>query len=162
MCVSVELAAEAHYHRNIRPPSWRECEKPTRQIISTVGRCGYLYDLHRLIPFMCLVIKHPMDLGTILKKVKAQQYKDKKAFKADLDLIWDNCLLYNTLPVSYIHPVQLHFPPEPEPFRACRHIRFVDPPIYFEIAQTISSNSSQTRLRRRTCLHCIEQVALYA
>ena len=40
-----------------------------------------------------------MDLGTILKKVKAQQYKDKKAFKADLDLIWDNCLLYNSLVV---------------------------------------------------------------
>lgn len=46
------------------------------------------------------VIKHPMDLGTVLKKVKAQQYKDKKAFKADLDLIWDNCLLYNSLLVS--------------------------------------------------------------
>ena len=45
------------------------------------------------------VVKHPMDLGTVLKKVKAQQYKDKKAFKADLDLIWDNCLLYNTLAV---------------------------------------------------------------
>lgn len=41
-----------------------------------------------------------MDLGTVLKKVKAQQYKDKSSFKADLDLIWDNCLLYNTLPVS--------------------------------------------------------------
>lgn len=40
-----------------------------------------------------------MDLGTVLKKVKAQQYKDKSQFKADLDLIWDNCLLYNTLPV---------------------------------------------------------------
>jgi hypothetical protein len=40
-----------------------------------------------------------MDLGTVLKKVKAQQYKDKKAFKADLELIWDNCFLYNTLPV---------------------------------------------------------------
>lgn len=40
-----------------------------------------------------------MDLGTVLKKVKAQQYKDKRMFKADLDLIWDNCLLYNTLPV---------------------------------------------------------------
>lgn len=40
-----------------------------------------------------------MDLGTILKKVKAQQYKDKAAFKEDLDLIWENCYTYNTLPV---------------------------------------------------------------
>jgi hypothetical protein len=45
-----------------------------------------------------------MDLGTVLKKVKAQQYKDKSSFKADLDLIWDNCLLYNTLPVSGLTP----------------------------------------------------------
>lgn len=56
--------------------------------------------LTRLLTPSCTVIKHPMDLGTVLKKVKAQQYKEKKAFKADLDLIWDNCLLYNTLPVS--------------------------------------------------------------
>lgn len=46
-----------------------------------------------------IVIKTPMDLGTILKKVKAQQYKDKAAFKEDLDLIWENCYTYNTLPV---------------------------------------------------------------
>lgn len=41
-----------------------------------------------------------MDLGTILKKVKAQAYKDKKAFKTDLEMIWDNCFMYNTLAVS--------------------------------------------------------------
>ena len=54
-------------------------------------------------PALALVIKHPMDLGTILKKVKAQAYKDKKAFKADLELIWDNCFIYNTLAVSRLH-----------------------------------------------------------
>jgi transcriptional activator SPT7 len=40
-----------------------------------------------------------MDLGTVLKKVKGQQYKDKKSFAADLELIWTNCMEYNTLPV---------------------------------------------------------------
>ena len=40
-----------------------------------------------------------MDLGTVLKKVKAQSYKDKKDFAADLDLIWSNCMEYNSLPV---------------------------------------------------------------
>lgn len=45
------------------------------------------------------VIKRPMDLGTVLKKVKGQQYKDKKSFAADLELIWTNCMEYNTLPV---------------------------------------------------------------
>jgi hypothetical protein len=39
-----------------------------------------------------------MDLGTVLKKVKSQAYKDKKSFSDDLTLIWDNCLTYNTWP----------------------------------------------------------------
>ena len=46
------------------------------------------------------VIKHPMDLGTVLRKVKTQSYKSKRAFNEDLELIWDNCLIYNSDPVS--------------------------------------------------------------
>lgn len=45
------------------------------------------------------VIKRPMDLATLLKKVKQQAYRTKKAFAEDLDLIWSNCLLYNSHPV---------------------------------------------------------------
>ena len=45
-------------------------------------------------------IKHPMDLGTMSKKIKQHQYKSKKEFADDLNLIWDNCLLYNSEPVS--------------------------------------------------------------
>ncbi|GAA5832880.1 hypothetical protein JCM11251_000515 [Rhodosporidiobolus azoricus] len=44
------------------------------------------------------VIKRPMDLATLLKKVKQQAYRSKKAFAEDLDLIWSNCLLYNSHP----------------------------------------------------------------
>lgn len=49
------------------------------------------------------VIKHPMDLGTMQKKVKSAQYKNKKQFAHDLNLIWDNCLLYNSDPT---HPLR--------------------------------------------------------
>ncbi|KAL9559044.1 hypothetical protein MBANPS3_000607 [Mucor bainieri] len=42
------------------------------------------------------VIKHPMDLGTVSKKLKAFQYKNKKEFANDLYLIYQNCLDYNT------------------------------------------------------------------
>lgn len=45
------------------------------------------------------VIKHPMDLGTMLRNVKASKYKNKNAFAADLELIWSNCEMYNMLPV---------------------------------------------------------------
>ncbi|KAI9643657.1 Transcriptional activator spt7 [Ciborinia camelliae] len=41
------------------------------------------------------VIKHPMDLGTMTKKLKSLVYKSKKEFVTDLDLIWENCLKYN-------------------------------------------------------------------
>nr|CDI55323.1 related to transcription regulator SPT7 [Melanopsichium pennsylvanicum 4] len=49
------------------------------------------------------VIKHPMDLGTMQKKVKSGQYKSKKQFAHDLNMIWDNCLLYNSDPM---HPLR--------------------------------------------------------
>jgi len=44
------------------------------------------------------VIKHPMDIGTMLKKLKGLQYHSKKEFCSDLDLIWNNCFRYNANP----------------------------------------------------------------
>jgi transcriptional activator SPT7 len=43
-----------------------------------------------------------MDLGTVLKKLKAFQYRSKKEFVDDLMLIWDNCLLYNADPNHFL------------------------------------------------------------
>ena len=45
------------------------------------------------------IIKKPMDLGTMSKKLKAQQYNSKDDVAADLQLIWDNCMYYNSDPV---------------------------------------------------------------
>lgn len=42
-----------------------------------------------------------MDLATLQKRVKANMYRNKKAFAEDLDLIWSNCLTYNSHPVSF-------------------------------------------------------------
>jgi transcriptional activator SPT7 len=41
-----------------------------------------------------------MDLQTMLKKVKQKQYKSKREFKDDLELIWSNCYTYNATEVS--------------------------------------------------------------
>eukprot|EP00899_Mesostigma_viride_P004805 jgi/Mesvir1/14325/Mv09738-RA.1 len=41
------------------------------------------------------VIKKPMDLGTMSKKLKAGKYAGKSAFAADVDLIVRNCRQYN-------------------------------------------------------------------
>lgn len=41
------------------------------------------------------IVKQPMDLGTMTKKLKTLTYKSKAEFVADLNLIWNNCLKYN-------------------------------------------------------------------
>lgn len=48
------------------------------------------------------VIKHPMDLSTVMKKLKSFQYKSKKDFVSDLMLIWKNCLTYNADPKHFL------------------------------------------------------------
>jgi len=53
------------------------------------------------------VIKHPMDLGNVMKKLKQLQYKSKKEFVDDLMLIWDNCLKYNADPSHYLRKYAL-------------------------------------------------------
>ena len=59
-------------------------------------KCGHLL----ILP--TLVIKHPMDLGSMTKKLKAVQYKSKQDFVDDLNLIWANCLKYNANPDHFL------------------------------------------------------------
>lgn len=54
------------------------------------------------------VIKTPMDIGTMIKKLKQFTYKSKKEFVDDLSLIWNNCLKYNTAPELPIRRKALH------------------------------------------------------
>ena len=54
------------------------------------------------------VIKHPMDIGTMMKKLKQLQYKSKKDFVDDLMLIWSNCLKYNADPSHFLRKKALH------------------------------------------------------
>jgi transcriptional activator SPT7 len=56
-------------------------------------------DIQRFQLRSYVVIKNPMDLGTITKKLQALQYMSKQDFANDLYLIWENCLTYNTAPV---------------------------------------------------------------
>nr|XP_004538465.2 bromodomain-containing protein 3 isoform X1 [Maylandia zebra]XP_004538466.2 bromodomain-containing protein 3 isoform X1 [Maylandia zebra]XP_004538467.2 bromodomain-containing protein 3 isoform X1 [Maylandia zebra]XP_004538468.2 bromodomain-containing protein 3 isoform X1 [Maylandia zebra]XP_024659059.1 bromodomain-containing protein 3 isoform X1 [Maylandia zebra] len=41
------------------------------------------------------IIKYPMDLSTVKKKVDAGEYQDAQAFAADVRLIFSNCYKYN-------------------------------------------------------------------
>lgn len=50
----------------------------------------------REVPDYYLIINQPMDLGTMAKKLRRLAYSSKKEFEADLKLIYDNCMFYNT------------------------------------------------------------------
>lgn len=52
-------------------------------------------------------ISKPMDLQTLLRNVKNHKYKNKTDFGNDVDLIWQNCLTYNTTAVSARAPAEL-------------------------------------------------------
>ncbi|KAL3493809.1 hypothetical protein BJX62DRAFT_67129 [Aspergillus germanicus] len=60
------------------------------------------------------VIKHPMDLGTMTKKLKALQYKSKQEFVDDLNLIWSNCFKYNTNTEHFLRKHAMYMKKETE------------------------------------------------
>lgn len=44
-----------------------------------------------------MIIKHPMDISTIKKKLKTNKYTSHSEVTADLMLIWENCRTYNQI-----------------------------------------------------------------
>ncbi|KAJ6028272.1 hypothetical protein N7540_003848 [Penicillium herquei] len=60
------------------------------------------------------IIKHPMDLGSMTKKLKGIQYRSKQDFVEDLNLIWTNCLKYNTNPEHFLRKHALYMRKETE------------------------------------------------
>ena len=48
-----------------------------------------------------ILITNPMDLETLAAKVKRNEYISLEAFKKDVQLIFDNCRLYNTPETGY-------------------------------------------------------------
>ncbi|GAB5362502.1 hypothetical protein AAMO2058_000802500 [Amorphochlora amoebiformis] len=47
------------------------------------------------IPHYTQIVKEPMDLGTILKRLEERTYAEPKQVKADVELVWRNCRLFN-------------------------------------------------------------------
>lgn len=82
-------------------------ERIVNEIRNTTEHSGAFLNKVRKsdVPDYYDVIKNPMDLSTLMKKVKAGSYHSKKAFADDLDLIWSNCLIYNSHPVRSTWPV---------------------------------------------------------
>lgn len=58
------------------------------------------------IPTYPEIIKNPMDLGTIMTRLKSGHYTQLAAFLADVQLVWDNAKLFNA-PKTFVHDVAL-------------------------------------------------------
>jgi hypothetical protein len=48
-----------------------------------------------IVPDYSVIIKCPMDIGTIRKNVAASRYKNKNELKRHVDLVWSNCQTYS-------------------------------------------------------------------
>lgn len=60
------------------------------------------------IPTYFDIVKHPMDLFTIKKKLDAGEYENADEFEADVRLIVSNCFTFNG-PGSDVHNLGLQF-----------------------------------------------------
>ncbi|ORX58554.1 hypothetical protein BCR36DRAFT_366772 [Piromyces finnis] len=54
------------------------------------------------IPDYLIIIKHPMDLSTIMAKIKNNKYKDINEYICDVQLMFNNCFTYNP-PENPVH-----------------------------------------------------------
>ena len=41
------------------------------------------------------IVKYPMDFGTIKRKLILNAYENELEFQEDMNLVFDNCILYN-------------------------------------------------------------------
>ncbi|XP_043087798.1 bromodomain-containing protein 2-like [Puntigrus tetrazona] len=73
---------------------------------STLG----LHDYHD-------IIKHPMDLSTIKRKMDEREYREAQQFSADVRLMFSNCYKYN--------------PPDHDVVAMARKLQVVEPPLLF-------------------------------
>jgi hypothetical protein len=82
-----------------------------------------------------------MDFQTMGRKVKQKQYKSKKEFKDDLDLIWSNCFVYNATEVRHLsfssHPPQR--PPRTTPSAFAPRASNLKPNTFLNTSPTVKS-----------------------
>jgi bromodomain-containing factor 1 len=47
------------------------------------------------------IVKYPMDFGTVKRKLAFNGYEHEDEFKCDMNLVFDNCILYNGMQSPY-------------------------------------------------------------
>ncbi|KAG5420837.1 SPT7 [Candida metapsilosis] len=83
---------------------YESCEKVVTELRNYTEHSTFFLNKvsKREAPNYGLIIKKPMDLNTVMKKLKNLAYNSKQEFVDDLMLIWSNCLTYNADPKHFI------------------------------------------------------------
>lgn len=94
----------ANYNRIGQEELYEACEKVVTELRGyTEHSTPFLNRVSkREAPNYYEIIKKPMDLNTVMRKLRTLQYNSKKQFVDDLMLIWQNCLTYNSDPKHYL------------------------------------------------------------
>uniref|UniRef100_A0A6B2LKF0 Bromo domain-containing protein n=1 Tax=Arcella intermedia TaxID=1963864 RepID=A0A6B2LKF0_9EUKA len=76
----------------------KECKDIIRKLMQKKEAYDFLRPVDPVelgIPDYPTIIKRPMDLGTVEKKIDSRAYETLEEFASDVKLIWDNCRMYN-------------------------------------------------------------------
>jgi ankyrin repeat protein len=91
--------------------SLKPWEKPGKKLMNLLWRANNAWIFHEPvdpvklgIPDYLDVIKHPMDFGTIKRKLGNNVYRSGEEFIADLELVFRNCRKYNQ-PGTDVHAI---------------------------------------------------------
>uniref|UniRef100_A0AAQ4RA84 Bromodomain containing 4 n=1 Tax=Gasterosteus aculeatus aculeatus TaxID=481459 RepID=A0AAQ4RA84_GASAC len=84
-----------------RAEQMRCCARLVREMLSK-KHVGYAWPFYKPVDAKALglhdyhdIIKHPMDLSNIKRKLDTRQYRDAQEFAADVRLMFSNCYKYN-------------------------------------------------------------------
>ncbi|XP_077936071.1 bromodomain-containing protein 4-like isoform X3 [Gasterosteus aculeatus] len=84
-----------------RQEQMRCCARLVREMLSK-KHVGYAWPFYKPVDAKALglhdyhdIIKHPMDLSNIKRKLDTRQYRDAQEFAADVRLMFSNCYKYN-------------------------------------------------------------------
>uniref|UniRef100_A0AAQ4NSC2 Bromodomain containing 4 n=1 Tax=Gasterosteus aculeatus aculeatus TaxID=481459 RepID=A0AAQ4NSC2_GASAC len=96
-----ERAAAAAAAGQKRQEQMRCCARLVREMLSK-KHVGYAWPFYKPVDAKALglhdyhdIIKHPMDLSNIKRKLDTRQYRDAQEFAADVRLMFSNCYKYN-------------------------------------------------------------------
>ena len=92
-----------------REELYEALEHMLKKIMADKNAYPFLAKVRRMVaPDYYNIIRRPMDLGTVQRNLKTGTYfKSKAQFLAEVNLIWDNCLTYNTDPVCFPRALSL-------------------------------------------------------